>query len=669
MQHLTSVVICVFCMPVAMRLLILVQRTDGIAKRAHIMLTILLLGASIWATQMTFFLTLFAGHAHLFDLLNVIAALVLSTSGVAVAIWVSRAQRDLQTTLFCGALFGLTGVATLLFVVTNVSPTAQYAVRPFFVIALCVFGMGLGLATFFVAAKVSLIKSWHLISVAFAATILIPQHVITFGMKEVLSQGVRIAVLPISQDTLFAILTATVAVFLMWSLAAFVAEAHEKRVRHAVLRDATLLDPLTDLPNRLRLEQHFAALREQGKRGYLYPAAVIMFNLDGFKSINELHGNSCGDRILKEVAYRLSLQSGDSEFVARIGGDEFVVVLNHVSETHVAETFAKDMLDRINQPVTVARSLVRPRASVGYALLPQDGQTFDELMVKAEVALKRAKASVSQKVQRFDPEMDQQERDKSAMLQDLSGAADRGELFLNYQMQHDIQTEELSGFEVLLRWNHPKKGPISPAVFIPLAEQSGLIRAIGTWVLQQACIEAASWHRPYSIAVNVAPQQLLEAGFTEMVETTLDETGLPANRLELEITEASIIEDEEATLEVMHRLRNMGIRIAMDDFGTGYSSLAMLQAFPFDKIKIDRSFVINVHENPDRAAIIQATVLIGEAMAIPVLVEGVENRDELTFLRRAKCHIVQGFIFGKPLDTQAVRKLALIPDQFRAVFR
>ncbi len=232
-------------------------------------------------------------------------------------------------------------------------------------------------------------------------------------------------------------------------------------------------------------------------------------------------------------------------------------------------------------------------------------------------------------------------------------------------MQHDIQTEELCGFEVLLRWKHPQRGTVSPSVFIPLAESSGLIRQIGMWVIEESCHEAATWHRPYSIAVNVAPQQLLEPGFAEAVQNILEKTGLPARRLELEITEASIIEDEENTLGVMHKLRGMGIRIAMDDFGTGYSSLAMLQAFPFDKIKIDRSFVINVHENPERAAIIQATVLIGEAMAIPILVEGVEIREELTFLRRAKCHVVQGFIFGHPLEVEDVRKLAVIPDNLR----
>jgi len=248
-------------------------------------------------------------------------------------------------------------------------------------------------------------------------------------------------------------------------------------------------------------------------------------------------------------------------------------------------------------------------------------------------------------------------------------AADRNELYLNYQMQHDILTEELCGFEVLLRWEHPELGRVSPVTFIPLAENSGLIRPIGMWVLEQACSEAASWHRPYSIAVNVAPPQLLESGFAEAVRQTLKRTGMPASRLELEITEASIIDDEENTLSVMHELRSMGIRIAMDDFGTGFSSLAMLQKFPFDKIKIDRSFVIDVHENPERAAIIRATVLIGDAMSIPILVEGVEDRNELMFLRKAKCNIVQGFIFGKPLSTEEVRELAIIPDKFRAVWR
>ncbi len=669
MMHVASIVVCVFSICVAVRLMILVQRTDGVAKRAHLTLTILLLGAAIWMAQMTFFCHLIVGQPHQFDFIRVISGFVLASSGVGVALWVSSVPRGIWVNLACGAIFGLTAAATFLFAMTTASLSVLDGLFFGHIIGITALSVVMGMITFYALLKYALVVFWHSFCLAFSATILLPQSLATILNLGPPRPYIGDLFVTISPSTMFTILTATLAVFLLWSVAAFVTEAHHTSVRQSLLRDATLLDPLTDLPNRLRLEQHFSALRSQSARGYLHPAAILMFNIDGFKSINELHSNRYGDHVLKEIAYRLSLQSSDREFVARIGGDEFVIVLNHVSEPQYVEDIAKEMLLRINQPITVGQTMVRSTASVGYALLPQDGQSFDELMVKAEVALKRSKVNASKKVERFDREMDHQERAKSAMLQQLGSAADRGELFLHYQMQHDIQTEELCGFEVLVRWEHPEQGLISPVVFIPLAEQSGLIRYIGAWVLKTACAEAASWHRPYSIAVNVAPQQLLEAGFFDMVQATLETTGLPASRLELEITEASIIEDEEATLDVMHRLRGLGIRIAMDDFGTGYSSLAMLQAFPFDKIKIDRSFVIDVHENPDRAAIIQATVLIGEAMAIPVLVEGVESREELTFLRRAKCHTVQGFIFGKPLDTQAVRKLAMIPDEFRVAYR
>ena len=249
-----------------------------------------------------------------------------------------------------------------------------------------------------------------------------------------------------------------------------------------------------------------------------------------------------------------------------------------------------------------------------------------------------------------------EDRARTALKSDLRNALSDKQFELHYQLQNDIETQEAVGFEVLLRWNHPKLGRVSPYLFIPIAEETGLIRSIGLWVLRTACLEAATWNFPYRIAVNVAPQQLVEAMFVEQVADVLMESGLAAERLELEITEASIIDDHANTLAVMHQLKSMGVRIAMDDFGTGYSSLATLQAFPFDKIKIDRSFVTDVHHDPRRAAIIRATVMMGDAMNIPVLAEGVEVAEELALLQVEKCREVQGFYFGKPMTHDQMRQ-------------
>lgn len=243
------------------------------------------------------------------------------------------------------------------------------------------------------------------------------------------------------------------------------------------------------------------------------------------------------------------------------------------------------------------------------------------------------------------------------LVQDLRHALERREFELYYQLQNDLVTLDPIGFEALIRWNHPDRGIVSPAEFIPIAEETGLIRDIGLRVMHTACNEAASWADHLSIAVNVAPQQLLQPSFVENVSDILIESGLSPHRLEIEITEASIIDDQAHTLTIMERLKSMGVRIAMDDFGTGYSSLSTLQAFPFDKIKIDRSFVQGVHENPQRAAIVRSTLILGQALNTPILAEGVEDQNELDFLRRENCTSVQGFYFGRPMPCAAVRDL------------
>jgi EAL domain-containing protein (putative c-di-GMP-specific phosphodiesterase class I) len=259
--------------------------------------------------------------------------------------------------------------------------------------------------------------------------------------------------------------------------------------------------------------------------------------------------------------------------------------------------------------------------------------------------------------------MDRQSKDRLLLIHDLRQAIAADQFELVYQLQNDLKTLDPVGFEVLLRWNHPTRGRVSPDEFIPIAEETGLIREIGHWVLRTACLEAASWVRPYQVAVNVAPQQMVQPSFVEDVMDILLEAGLSPERLELEITESSIIDDQAHTLKVMHQLKTYGVRIAMDDFGTGYSSLATLQTFPFDKIKIDRSFVQDVHKNAQSAAIVRSTLLLGSALQIPVLAEGVENKDELTFLQSENCASVQGFYFGKPMSQQEMRAIVFIDQE------
>ena len=311
----------------------------------------------------------------------------------------------------------------------------------------------------------------------------------------------------------------------------------------------------------------------------------------------------------------------------------------------------------IRAPIDINQTQILLDASIGIANSVNDGQDMEVLMTRSDQAMYQAMLRSDTHICEFNADLDRKTHERKALIEDLRQAIPKGQLELVFQLQNSVETLRPVGFESLLRWNHPERGRVPPNVFIPLAEETGLIQEIGVWVLRTACQTAATWPHPFSVAVNVAPQQLVQSSFVEHVSDILLETALPPHRLELEVTESSMIDDQDNTQRVMHELKAMGLRIAMDDFGTGYSSLATLQAFPFDKIKIDRSFVTDVHKHAQRAAIVRSTLLLGAALDIPVLAEGVETQEELDFLQAENCASVQGFFFGKPMSTAEVDTL------------
>ncbi|MEO1330133.1 MAG: EAL domain-containing protein [Pseudomonadota bacterium] len=461
----------------------------------------------------------------------------------------------------------------------------------------------------------------------------------------------------IPESVLTGLVIAVMSLFLFVGLIAFLIETKTEAQADEAFARATLHDALTGLPNRLYLNR---TLEQAARLFECDPdcrVALVTIDLDRFKEINDMHGHAAGDAILKAVGARMEASMSFGEFVARVGGDEFVAVKMGYDRLSEVKSFAERLAAQVIEPVIFGPTELHVGASVGVAAYPEHGDKVDILLNNSDLAMFRAKQGGIEAVCFFDQQMDQQSRDRMGLTQDLRQALDRDEFELHYQLQNEVQSREVVGFEVLLRWNHPTRGRVSPGDFIPLAENTGLIRPIGLRVLRTACREAASWPRPFRIAVNVAPQQLVQPSFVEHVADALMESGLDPTRLELEITEASIIDDQKNTLEVMHRLKAMGVRIAMDDFGTGYSSLASLRSFPFDKIKIDRSFVRDVHQNPQSSAIVRSTLLLGAALKIPILAEGVETEDELSFLSVEKCAEVQGFLFGKPLTVGEVRAL------------
>jgi diguanylate cyclase (GGDEF)-like protein/PAS domain S-box-containing protein len=418
----------------------------------------------------------------------------------------------------------------------------------------------------------------------------------------------------------------------------------ESRMAHMAYHDG-----LTDLPNRAAFVQALTQMIEACE-GSDEEFAVLSLDLDGLKEVNDVFGHDTGDKLLIKVA-RLLQDSARGGVVARLSGDEFGLIIDG-KQPVAGMLLAEKLSEALANEFQIDGKAVRTGVTIGISIFPHNGLDAAALLANAGAALFRAKAKSRGTISIYEPDMDRQIRDRRVLHQELSVAIKNGELSLYYQPQalsrETVAASEIIGFEALARWIHPVRGFVSPADFIPLAEESGLIVEMGEWILREACREAASWPMPLQIAVNLSPAQFMHGDVVGLVHSILLETGLAPGRLELEITEGVLIEDFDRGLALLRRLKALGVRISMDDFGSGYSSLSYLQAFPFDKIKIDRTFVINLGRNPQSAAIVRAVIDLGHGLEMSIVAEGVETQEQLGFLAREGCDAVQGYLIGKP---------------------
>ena len=412
-------------------------------------------------------------------------------------------------------------------------------------------------------------------------------------------------------------------------------------------------DSLTGLPNRRLFQDRLAqavSIAERTGHGL----AVLSLDLDGFRAVNETLGHAGGDAVLVEVGNRLAACLRDSDTVARLDGDAFAIVQSFGDQPRGAAGLAERILRLVAEPIEAAGLHATVGVSIGVALFPSDAHAPDMLLRNAELALARAKQDGRGVFRFFEPDMDARLRQRSRLEHDLRGAMLRNELRLHYQPLLDSTTLAIEGFEALLRWEHLERGFISPAEFVPVAEECGLIGALGQWVLETACAEAASWPRPWRIAVNLSPAQFHQRHLAATVRAILNQAGLAPSRLELEITEGILIDDAERALATLRELKALGVRIALDDFGTGYSSLSYLRRFPFDKLKIDASFVQALGDGGEADAIVRAIVALGRSLSLHITAEGVETSEQLRLLRAQNCDEVQGFLLGRPLPAAAL---------------
>jgi diguanylate cyclase (GGDEF)-like protein len=439
----------------------------------------------------------------------------------------------------------------------------------------------------------------------------------------------------------------------------------ERRLADERIAHLAHYDALTDLPNRaLFRDQLERELRKISRSGQL---AVLYIDIDEFKSVNDSLGHPVGDELLKAVALRLSGCVRETDFVARLGGDEFAIVQTAVKNP----ADVMDLVIRIYQAIRIPYECLGHQlvtdASIGIALAPQDGTDLDQLLKNADLAMYGAKSDGRRTYRFFEREMDARVRARRTLELDLRQAIVDGEFELEYQPIVDLRSGAVSGCEALLRWRHPERGMIPPAEFIPVAEDIGLISQLGEWVLASACLEAASWPDHIKLAVNVSPVQFRNHTLALHVASALASSGLSANRLELEITEAVLIRDDETALAILHQLRAVGVRIALDDFGTGYSSLSYLQRFPFDKIKIDRCFINELAEPDGSSSIVQAVVNIASARNMTTTAEGVETEAQRELLRSLGCTEMQGYLFSAARPAAEVRRLLLRRGKVGAV--
>jgi diguanylate cyclase (GGDEF)-like protein len=420
-------------------------------------------------------------------------------------------------------------------------------------------------------------------------------------------------------------------------------------------------DALTGLPNRVLLREQLDEALAHAERGRRI--AVLYLDLDHFKSINDTLGHGIGDELLKAVAGRLRGCLRETDTVARLGGDEFAIIQSEIASPSDVASLATRIRDALTLPYELGGHQVPTDVSIGISLAPDDTLDPDQLLKNADMALYRSKAEGRGTYRFFEPQMDERVHARRALELDLRNAIANREFELYFQPLVNLERHAISACEALLRWHHPTRGMVSPVEFIPVAEETGLINQIGEWVLRQACREAASWPEDIAVAVNLSPVQFKNHNLALLIISALGESGLPARRLELEITETVLLQNSEATLATLHRLRDLGVRIAMDDFGTGYSSLSYLRSFPFDKIKIDRSFIHDIGDKDESGAIVQAVTSLASRLNIETTAEGVETQAQLQMVQLLGCTEMQGYLYSRPVPAKDLARFLRPPPK------
>jgi len=644
---LLAALLCVAGSWVTARLFQRTASTHGVQRYGWLFMTALASGVAIWCTHFVAMLGYDAGVPIGFDPVLTVVSLLIAVLGGTVGFIIAGSG----WTRFTPALGG--GVVGLAIAAMHYTGMAAYRVqgivswdRPYLA-ASVVLSVGLAALALHLAMRPGTRGTSSMAGVlALAIVTLHFTGMSAFRVEPLLVDGSFSN--PEALQTLAMAIATMSFVIVGAGLVSYLIDDSARADAMERLRLMALNDTLTSLPNRAsfneRLDLEMSLARD--RTGKL---ALIGIDLNRFKEINDLRGHNAGDEVLRVLGRRMKnlLREQEGEFVARTGGDEFSAICR-MDDAQAVSDFLARLEAAMFKPIQFDGTEIAPGASFGVAIFPDDAADKEGLVNNADIAMYRAKADPLRNACFYEAGMDEKIRVRRALAADLRQALDRNELSLHYQVQTVVSTGEIRGYEALLRWEHPQLGSIAPAEFIPIAEENGLILPIGTWVLRTACAEAARWEQPYKVAVNLSAVQFIHSDLPRIVMETLVDTGLSPERLELELTESTIFADRERALHMLRQIKGLGVSIALDDFGTGYSSLDTLRAFPFDKIKIDRSFFSSTTTNPQTTAIIHAVLALGKSFGIPVLAEGIETYDQLSMLNTSGCEEAQGFLLGRP---------------------
>ena len=630
---------------VAIRLFLRAARTAGVQRLGWNVLTVVAAGSAIWCMHFVAMIGFDPGVPIAFDptvtVLSLLAAIVGAVPGFALAS--SRRWR------FAPALGG--AAVGLAIVLMHYTGMMAYRVQGIVSWHMGYLAASIAIAVVFSGLALHLVVSDDRPAYRYAGGCLLGLGIAglhftgmtAFQVSPMLVEGVFSQ--PQALQALALAVTGVALVIAAAGVASYLIDDSVRSESLEQLRHMAMADSLTNLPNRSsfneRLDNELYLADQMGGK-----VALVGIDLNRFKEINDLHGHAAGDRVLVILAQRMRSLLQEGEFVARLGGDEFVAI------HRLREGSLLDFLSRLETslfaPIQVDDWEAVPGASLGVAIYPDDARDKSMLIGNTDLAMYRAKSDMLKNVCFYEPSMDEAVRARRTLASELREALESGQLDIHYQVQTSVETREIRGYEALLRWQHPRRGYVPPAEFIPLAEENGLILQLGEWVLRHACARAVSWDPPYKVAVNLSRAQFAHSDLPALIQDVLADTGLPPARLELELTESTLFADRERSLRMLREIKALGVSIALDDFGTGYSSLETLRAFPFDKIKLDCSFVSEVESSPQARAIVRAVLALGKSLDIPVLAEGIETQGQLSLLRKEGCDEAQGYLLGRP---------------------